>query len=67
MIMAIKYYRTIPTTTIITTMKMTVLLPKLVKQGFDRYKITLIDNINLLQTSYREYQDIIILRVRDRK
>ena len=43
---------------------MAILLFKLGKQGFDRYKkITLTDDINLLPTSYREDQDTVILRV----
>ena len=46
---------------------MTILIHKLVKQGFDKYnKITLIDNINILPTSYREDLDIVILRVTDK-
>ena len=64
MLMVMKSYRPMPTPTIITTIKMKILPPKLVKQGFGRYnKITLIDNINLLPTSYKEDQNIVMLRV----
>ena len=53
---------------IITTIEITILLPKLVKQGFDTYnKITLIGSINLQPTSYREYWDIVIYRVTEKE
>ena len=61
--MVIRFYRPI-LSTILTTIKTALLLPGLVKQRFDRYnKITLIDNIKLLTTSYREDDSIVILRV----
>ena len=48
--MVIQFYWLIPITTLITTMKMPSLLPKLVKQGFDRYyKITVIDKVTYCQ------------------
>ena len=52
----------------IKTVTITKPLPKLVHQGSDRYsKITLTDNITLLLISYREDQDIVILRVTEKE
>ena len=52
----------------IKTITMTMLLPKSVSQGFDRYnKITLTDNITLLPMPHGEDQDIVMSRVTEKE